>query len=113
MVSSADGEWFDHAVRDVWLPVLRIGDEAEQRVVAGREVERDVVERALRQSNGSSQRRERRRTLGRLDPREHFLWLFPRRELRDEHLVRLLRRVAHADDVLTARERTGEREVVV
>src|SRR6185312_8794588 len=102
-----------HPVRDVWLPVLRIGLEAENAVLAGREIHRDIGVPARRQHGYAAHWLSGRGSGLLVDPRRELAGRLAGRQTGQEKFMQLRSRVVYTDHVLSRRERRGELVAVV
>src|SRR4051812_10940651 len=88
--SSTNGDLLDHPVLRVLLAVLRVRHEAEEPVVARREVADDVAAGSHAQPSDAAHRHRRRPAMHAvIDPGHDLLRRDARIKPRDEHLVHL------------------------
>src|SRR5262245_39379066 len=107
-------ELFDHAVLEMWLFVLRVGDEAEDRVRAGTQIHLDEARSALDETADAADGRSRRRTLRLREPRTQILHRLAGGELDELELVHLRSFIHDLDRVFAGGKRSaldGERVV--
>src|SRR6476646_6334028 len=113
ITASADLDRLHHPVDEMWLTVLRVGNEADETIISRGEIGGERAPASLIQKGHPTQRLGRRRALHRLSPFSEIFGFLAGGQLQEHHLVWLGAAILDQNGVPAGRKGLREREGVV